>query len=91
MKGEDYTTIGDLYMMSTRQRGIMMWIRSQDRKFLSECKLITITSETNTIADVNNYFRKLGEYATEKRCLEVLDEIQMAIISGKKAFLMPEE
>ncbi len=68
-----------------------MWIRSQDRKILSDCKLIAITSETNTIADVNNYFRKLGEYDTEKRCLEVLDEIQMAIISGKKAFLMPEE
>ena len=70
---------------------MMMWIRSQDRKLLSNCTLIIITSETNTIADANNYFRKLGEYATDKRCLEVLDEIQMAIISGKKAFLMPEE
>ncbi len=72
-----------------------MWIRSQNRHVLQKvdniwadtgaANLIKSTDDTNGINHI------WGAYATEKRCLKVLDEIQMAIIGGKKAFLMPEE
>lgn len=70
-----------------------MWIRSQNKRVLMDCSNILIADTGDNIAEHmgDGTCMKLGEYTTEKRCLEVLDEIQMAIISGKKAFLMPEE
>jgi hypothetical protein len=65
----------------------MIWIRTQDRKKLIECRAIEI--ETNT--DYTNIFGDdtwLGTYPTEKRALEVLDEIQQHILG--KVFIPNE-
>ena len=59
-----------------------LWVRSQDKKSLKR-----INTEIYLRKDLNNYTKgdvffivsgggKLGEYDTEERALEVLDEIQ---------------
>ena len=65
-----------------------MWIRTQDRLQLMKINGVWTYDKRIHASDTGG---TIGKYATDKRCLEVLDEIQMAIISGKKAFLMPEE
>jgi hypothetical protein len=52
-----------------------LWIRSQDKKFLA--KVDNIFFEDNVLYyDHHENKANLGVYATEKRALEVLDEIQ---------------
>lgn len=54
-----------------------LWIRSQNRKMMEKSVAIKIAhymeNETNSIVINNDYV--FGEYATEERALEVLDEI----------------
>lgn len=54
-----------------------LWIRSQNRKMMEKAVAIKIAhyteNETNSIVINNDYV--FGEYATEERALEVLDEI----------------
>lgn len=58
-----------------------LWIRSQNRKMMEKAVAIKIAhymeNETNSIVINNDYV--FGEYATEERALEVLDEIQKKI------------
>ncbi|AJD31671.1 hypothetical protein ACQX0N_09645 [Clostridium tepidum] len=56
-----------------------IWIRSQNKDTLVCCKNIEIDGESVYGA---HYF--LGEYATEQRALEVLDEIQDRMIKGTR-------
>ena len=56
-----------------------LWIRSQNRKMMEKAVAIKIAhyieneTKTNSIVINNDYV--FGEYATEERALEVLDEI----------------
>ena len=57
-----------------------LWIRSQNRKMMEKAVAVKIAhykengKTTNSIVINNDYI--FGEYATEERALEVLDEIQ---------------
>lgn len=52
-----------------------MWIRSQDRKILTEINNLDI-DDINQIWDGSSL---LGKYSSEEKALKVLDEIQDAI------------
>lgn len=60
-----------------------LWIRSQNRKMMEKAVAVKIAhykekgKTTNSIVINNDYI--FGEYATEERALEVLDEIQKKI------------
>ncbi len=56
-----------------------LWIRSQDKKYLIKCDRLYINKSDNGIKKsykIKIDFTDLGIYETEKRALEVLDEIQ---------------
>lgn len=52
--------------------GIKMWVRSQDRKKLTEIHDLDI-DDINQIWDGSSL---LGKYSTEEKALKVLDQIQ---------------
>lgn len=52
-----------------------MWVRSQDRKKLTEIHDVTIYHDKQIWAGCSF----IGEYSTEEKALKVLDEIQKAI------------
>lgn len=55
--------------------GIKMWVRSQDRKILTEIHDLDI-DDINQIWDGSSL---LGKYSTEEKALKVLDQIQYNI------------
>ena len=66
-----------------------MWIRTQDKLELVDCKSVYIDylkyvdgskSEEYKVCSKEAAYNFIGTYATEKRALEVLDEIQEAIM-----------
>lgn len=57
-----------------------MWIRSQDRKKLTEIHDVTIYHDKQIWAGCSF----IGEYSTEEKALKVLDEIQKYI--GRERF-----
>ena len=62
-----------------------LWIRSQDRKYLisdSQLGYHEKNGQHSILAYIRDEYRVIGTYKTEKRALEVLDEIQ-SILSGK--------
>lgn len=56
-----------------------MWIRSQDRKILTEIHNLDI-DDINQIWDGSSL---LGKYSSEEKAFAVLDEIQRAVESAK--------
>lgn len=62
-----------------------LWIRSQDRKSIVKPIDILLENPLNSGETgirgyfSNNFYKMLGYYQTEKRALEVLDEIQKKI------------
>jgi len=60
-----------------------MWIRSQDKKVLSNINQIEVID--------NEIYENvlLGQYETKERAIEILDNIQTAIICDVKVFEMP--
>lgn len=54
-----------------------MWIRSQDRKILTEIHNLDI-DDINQIWDGSSL---LGKYSSEEKALKVLDEIQTSIMT----------
>ena len=57
-----------------------LWIRSQDKKRLTKATDIRI-GYLNTIGWIIEDCDELGTYKTEKRALEVLDEIQCHLVN----------
>lgn len=70
-----------------------MWIRSQNKVYLSDYTALWIDDVyvKGTINNSNYDYDILGEYGSEKRALEVLDFIQLSIASGAKILSMPKE
>ena len=58
-----------------------MWIRNQDRTILVNADNFIISENDWTVASMtqNSKVIALGRYSSEKRALEVLDEIQKEI------------
>lgn len=54
-----------------------MWVRSQNRKRLTEIHDVTIYHDKQIWAGCSF----IGEYSTEEKALKVLDEIQTSIIT----------
>lgn len=64
-----------------------MWIRSQDRKILTEVHDLCID-------DVNQIWNGLllGKYSTEEKALKVLDEIHCSLNNGAtNVYQMPQD
>lgn len=59
-----------------------MWIRSQDRKILTEIHDLEIDS-ANQIWGSGSL---IGEYSTEEKALKVLDEIQTCIMNEHRYY-----
>ena len=84
-----------------------MWIRTQDRKTLLECKYFDYLKITKSgegacfiVGGISSdRIITLGTYSTKERCLEVLDEIEAYIngwgirVNGDvlKTFQMPQD
>lgn len=68
-----------------------MWIRSQDRKKLTEIHDVTIYRDKQIWAGCSF----IGEYSTEEKALKVLDEIQELIYFNAKhngfTYQMPQD
>ena len=74
-----------------------MTIVSQDKKTLANYDAIKIT-EIDHIGNIytisvhlqDNYCKKLGEYSTLERAIEILNGISEANVSGWKKYTLPE-
>lgn len=65
-----------------------MWIRSQDKKILTEIHDVEIDS-ANQIWGSGSF---IGEYSTEEKALLVLDMIEkVSMYSGNTLFQMPQD
>lgn len=65
-----------------------MWIRSQDRKILTEINNLDI-DDINQILDGSSL---LGKYSSEEKALKLLDEIQKQIeYPYNEVFQMPQD
>ena len=65
-----------------------MWIRSQDKKILTEIHDVEIDSANQ----IWGSGMLIGEYSTEEKALKVLDEIQKRTeYQYPKAFQMPKD
>lgn len=71
-----------------------MYIRSQDRKELSEFNRLSIACLNGnyyiSTPGINPY-HSIGDYKSKERCIAVLDELQTAIDRGLSTFNMPKE
>lgn len=61
-----------------------LWIRSQDKKVLRRVYSLGIYERNNKWHIAENLMMDFGVYKTEKRALEVLDEIQDFITLNEK-------
>ena len=59
---------------------MILWIRSQNKDILIKCNSIEL-DDHSTYCEiwVNGFDKLIGNYKSEKRALEVLDEIQKII------------
>lgn len=62
-----------------------MWIRSQNKKYLINCKNLGIRKMQNKyvvalISECSDFYT-LGSYSSEEKALKVLDEIQTCIMT----------
>ena len=71
-----------------------MYIRSQDRKELAEFSRLSVSCSNGSYyihaPDVSTY-HSIGDYKSKERCIEILDELQIAIDRGLSTFNMPKE
>ena len=77
-----------------------MWIRVQDEKILVDPKIIQVTkgilkkSKYTIVGKVTNSTEEiavnLGVYDSEEIAQRVFEEIEQAILSDKKIYVMPE-
>jgi len=74
-----------------------IWIRSQDRKKIINCKMIIYQDYLYSIeggnSDAVGQWWHLGSYASEERAIEILDEICESFLLGetKTVYYMPEK
>ncbi|HEB5000159.1 TPA: hypothetical protein R0E49_000671 [Clostridioides difficile] len=61
----------------------MIIIRSQDRLYLMRVNRVEI-SNSEVYAMLENDARKIGEYESNKRAMQVLNRIQDTIVAGTK-------
>lgn len=77
-----------------------IWIRSQDKTSLIECKKIDICESRDKYEFIANYkyydgdetYDDLGEYSTKEKAIKVLDMIQEHIVKhSNNVFEMPKD
>jgi hypothetical protein len=71
-----------------------IWIRSQDRKKIINCKMIIYQAYSKSIeGDAVGQWWHLGKYSSEERAIEILDEICESFLLGetKTVYYMPEK
>lgn len=71
-----------------------MYIRSQDKEELIEFSRLSIDWSDDSYyisaPDISSY-HSMGDYKSKERCIEILDELQIAIDRGLSTFNMPKE
>lgn len=71
-----------------------MYIRSQNKKELIEFHGLQVACSSGSyyIRPLNmDSYHSVGDYDSKQRCLEILDELQVALDRGMNVFEMPEE
>lgn len=73
-----------------------MWIRTQNGNQLINCDDVFIRPGENCIVHRKQYCEqyedvKLGNYSSEEKAKEVLNQLQKAIIRGEKVYQMPQD
>ncbi|WP_285815799.1 hypothetical protein [Thomasclavelia cocleata] len=77
-----------------------IWIRSQDKTSLVECKTIDVLNRFNEFHIVANYidfgevenYDDLGQYSSKRKQIKVLDMIQNHVETySNKVFQMPQD
>lgn len=77
-----------------------IWIRSQDKTNLTECKTIDALNRFNEFNIVANYidfgevenYDNLGQYSSKRKQIKVLDMIQKHVETySNKVFQMPQD
>lgn len=77
-----------------------IWIRSQDKTSLIECKTIDVLNRFNEFHIVANYidfgevenYDDLGQYSSKRKQIKVLDMIQNHVETySNKVFQMPQD
>lgn len=68
-----------------------MWVRSQDKKDLINCKNLGIRKRLNeyvvvSISECGDFY-PLGSYLSEEKALKVMDELQEEAWVEKKAYV----
>lgn len=71
-----------------------MWIRSQDGTSVVALNNSICIEYENTIYDDGAFIvidgMRMGEYSTEDRAIEALDEVVQEILDGTQVFQIPE-
>lgn len=72
-----------------------LWVRHANKKKLLKVDCVGYEEYNNSLGEHYFYIysdnaRNLGEYATEERCIEIIDEIQKLLLSAnpKEAFML---
>lgn len=65
-----------------------MWVRSQSKRTLMNCKYFTVDSTNVVIGMAGNNYTSVGSYSTEEKALKVLDMIEQAKIQQRKGDLL---
>lgn len=67
-----------------------LWVRSQDKNSLLNCKIIFVEEFRGQFRLYCNDCGTLGKYDTKERCLEILDEIQKLLIKNSDPLVLIE-
>ncbi|HLQ95816.1 MAG TPA: hypothetical protein VK108_05480 [Pseudogracilibacillus sp.] len=77
---------------------MLLWIRTQDKKSLLNVKEVTVDKKKITgvvgTASLDDWSKVIGKYDSEKRALEILDEMFTKLAEHTDTavtFTMPEE
>lgn len=64
-----------------------LWVRSQDKRQLCKAQIIDIIPNGG-VYNIQTDFGLIGRYDSEKRCLEILDEIQKLLIENSDPLVL---
>ena len=68
-----------------------MWVRSQNGEIIVKVENVAIKDKKRVVSVSGTQIAFLGEYKSNKRVMEVLDEFQVAIEAEDVLFQMPKE
>lgn len=64
-----------------------MWVRSQSKRTLMNCKYFTVDSTNVVIGMSGGNYISLGSYSTEEKALKVLDKIERFVTDLERCLI----